>query len=85
MIKTKDTYVSHRVEIMVFLCFFMTSVPGWRHVLKWHLGPSIPQVFGVPKTQTSDYHYPEKSKSHTNLCRNSVTSTNHDTNDHDTT
>ena len=23
------------------------------------------------KTQTSDYHYPETSKSHTNLCRNS--------------
>ena len=32
------------------------------------------------KTQTSDYHYPETSKSHTNLCRNSVTSTKHDKN-----
>jgi hypothetical protein len=37
------------------------------------------------KTQTSDCHYPETSKSHTNLCRNSVTSTKHDKNDHDTT
>jgi hypothetical protein len=27
------------------------------------------------KTQTSDYHYPETSKSHTNLCHNSITST----------
>ena len=34
------------------------------------------------KTQTSDYHYRETSKRHTNLCRNSVTLTKHDKNDH---
>ena len=27
------------------------------------------------KTRTSDYHYPETSKSHTNLCHNSITPT----------
>jgi hypothetical protein len=34
------------------------------------------------KAQTSDYHYRETSKRHTDLCRNSVTSTKHDKNDH---
>jgi hypothetical protein len=34
------------------------------------------------KTQTSDYHYQETTKRHTNICRNSVTLTKHDKNDH---
>ena len=34
------------------------------------------------KTQTSAYHYREKSKRHTNLCRNSITSIKHEKNDH---
>jgi hypothetical protein len=37
------------------------------------------------KTETSDYHYPETSKTHTSLYHNSITSTKDDKNDHDTT
>jgi hypothetical protein len=43
---------------------------------------NLQQNYFPLKTQTSDYHYRETSKRHTNLCRNSVALTKHDKNDH---
>ena len=61
-----------------------TYIPN--NVISLGLQTLNPQQNYFPlKTQTLDYHYPETSKSHTNVCHNSITSTKHDKNDHDTT
>ena len=51
-----------------------TNIPN--NVISFGLQTLNPQQNYFPlKTQTSDYHYPETLKSHTNLCHNSITST----------
>jgi hypothetical protein len=61
-----------------------TYIP--KNVISLGLQTLNPQQNYLPlKTQTSDYHYQETSKTHTSLYHNLITSTKDDKNDHDTT